>query len=105
MQEHLLKEIKCKVKDTAPFGKKLTNLAEIAEYADNMGADILDRDSKKDNMNIPADEDLPYYKDNEINKVEEGKDICQKDLQIAFACIFFDKVSQSVFNAQINLPL
>lgn len=60
-------EVKCKVKDIAAFGKKITNLAEIAEYADNMGADILDRDSERDNMDIPTDEDLPYYKDNEIN--------------------------------------
>ena len=60
-------KIVCKVKDTAEFGKKLTNLAEITEAKDSEGNDVIDRDSETNNMEVPSDEDLPAYKDDEIN--------------------------------------
>ena len=60
-------KIACKVKDTAEFGKKLTNLAEITEAKDSDGNDVIDRDSETNNMEVPSDEDLPAYKDDEIN--------------------------------------
>ena len=60
-------KIVCKVKDTAEFGKKLTNLAEITEAKDSEGNDVIDRDSETNNMQVPSDEDLPNYKDDEIN--------------------------------------
>ena len=60
-------KIVCKVKDTAEFGKKLTNLAEITEAKDSDGNDVIDRDSETNNMEVPSDEDLPAYKDDEIN--------------------------------------
>ncbi len=60
-------KIVCKVKDTAEFGKKLTNLAEITEAKDSEGNDVIDRDSETNNMQVPSDEDLPAYKDDEIN--------------------------------------
>ena len=59
-------KIKCKVKDTAEFGKKLTNLAEITEDKDQDGSDVVDRDSDPDNIDLPSDEELPGYKDEEI---------------------------------------
>ena len=59
-------KIKCKVKDTAEFGKKLTNLAEITEDKDQDGSDAVDRDSDPDNIDLPSDEELPGYKDEEI---------------------------------------
>ena len=59
-------QIKCKVKETAKFNKKLTNLAEISESRDNMGNEIIDRDSETDNIVKPSDEELPNYKDDEI---------------------------------------
>ena len=60
-------KIVCKVKDTAEFGKKLTNLAEITEAKDSDGNDVIDRDSETNNMQVPSDEELPNYKDDEIN--------------------------------------
>ena len=60
-------KIACRVKDTAEFGKKLTNLAEITEAKDSDGNDVIDRDSETNNMQVPSDEELPNYKDDEIN--------------------------------------
>ena len=60
-------KIACRVKDTAEFGKKLTNLAEITEAKDSDGNDVIDRDSEPNNMEVPSDEELPNYKDDEIN--------------------------------------
>ena len=61
-------KIACKIKDTAEVGKKLTNLAEITESKDSDGNDVVDRDSETDNIEVPTDEDLPNYKDDEIDK-------------------------------------
>ena len=61
-------KIACKIKDTAEVGKKLTNLAEITESKDSNGNDVVDRDSETDNVEVPTDEDLPNYKDDEIDK-------------------------------------
>ena len=60
-------KIACKVKDTAEFGKKLTNLAEITDAKDSDGNDVIDRDSETNNVQVPSDEELPNYKDDEIN--------------------------------------
>ena len=56
----------CRVKDTAEGGRKLTNIAEISE--DYNEYDIEDKDSKPEDLNYPTEEDLPQYKDDEINK-------------------------------------
>ena len=55
-------QIACRVKEEASTDTKLTNLAEITEDSDE------DRDSNTDNVQIPNDEDLPGYKDDEINQ-------------------------------------
>ena len=55
-------QIACKVKEDAGTNVKLTNLAEITEDSDE------DRDSTPDNIQIPGDEELPGYKDDEINQ-------------------------------------
>ncbi len=60
-------KIACKIKDTAEFGKKLTNLAEITESKDADGNDVIDRDSETGNVQVPSDDGLPTYKDSEIN--------------------------------------
>ena len=67
-------KIVCKVKDTAEFGKKLTNLAEITEAKDSEGNDVIDRDSETNNMQVPSDEELPNYKDDEINNETQRYD-------------------------------
>ncbi len=61
-------KIACKIKDTAEVGKKLTNLAEITESKDSDGNDVVDRDSETDNVEVPTDEDLPNYKDDESDQ-------------------------------------
>ena len=55
-------QIACRVKDNVGTNTKLTNLAEITEDSDE------DRDSTPDNVEIPSDEELPNYKDDEINQ-------------------------------------
>ena len=55
-------QIACKVKEDAGTNVKLTNLAEITEDSDE------DRDSTPDNIEIPGDEELPNYKDDEIDQ-------------------------------------
>jgi len=62
-------KIKCKVKDTAEFNTPITNIADITDFADKDGNEITDRDSEKNNVVLPEDKDLPYYKD---DKIESG---------------------------------
>lgn len=62
-------KIKCKVKDTAEFNTPITNIADITDFADKDGKAITDRDSQKNNVVLPDDSDLPYYKD---DKIESG---------------------------------
>ena len=64
-------QIKCKIKSTAKPEEKLTNLAEITKFTDANKEEIIDRDSKEDNITIPSDETLPNYKDEEINAGHE----------------------------------
>ena len=62
-------KIECIVAQNAPLKIKQTNIAEISEYTYNGGTVSRDIDSTSDNMNskIPTDENLPTYKDEEIN--------------------------------------
>ena len=57
-------QVRCKVKETAQTQKKITNIAEITEYSND--SNLVDRDNSKDVV-LPSDEDLPNYKDDEIN--------------------------------------
>ena len=57
-------QIKCIVKDDAEYLKEITNIAEITEYRNELN--INDRDNENE-VNLPSDEDLPGYKDEEIN--------------------------------------
>ena len=61
-------QIVCKIRDGAEKNKKLTNLAEITEELNNDHEDVPDRDSTTDNVKLPSDEDLPGYKEEEIDK-------------------------------------
>ena len=63
-------KIQCKVKDTAPYQKNITNLAQITEDCDSYGNEVEDRDSvPNDNFELPKDEALPKYKDEELSKL------------------------------------
>ncbi len=59
-------KIACKVVETNPMVKKITNIADITDFTNGNGESVKDRDSSKDNVEIPSD--LPGYKDDEINK-------------------------------------
>ena len=61
-------KIKCKVKDTAAYLKEITNIAEITEYRNDL--DLKDRDNEN-KVNLPSDEDLPNYRDEEIERGDE----------------------------------
>ena len=61
-------QIACRIKDIAEVGKILTNLAEITEDKDSDGNDVVDRDSETDNVEVPTEEDLPNYKDDESDQ-------------------------------------
>jgi len=61
-------KVRCKVKDTAPTLKQITNIAEITKYSNE--SNLVDRDNVK-NVVLPSDENLPDYKKTEI---ESGKD-------------------------------
>ena len=64
-------KIECIVSESAPLKQSQTNIAEISEYQYNGNTVSQDIDSTADNMEsagyLPTDEDLPTYKDEEIN--------------------------------------
>ncbi len=61
-------KIKCKVVATENLEKTITNIAEITGFTDAEGKQVTDRDSQKQNANIPDDTKLPDYKGNDTNK-------------------------------------
>ena len=66
--------ILCKVKDTANYKENITNIAEITDFKDEDGEDIVDRDSQKDNVTLPSDEELPAYKEDEVGEYVPGQE-------------------------------
>jgi len=58
-------QIQCKVVETAPLQKEITNIAEITKSSNEYN--LADRDNKA-NATIPSDSDLPNYKGNSNNK-------------------------------------
>ena len=65
--------IMCKLSDAFEYNQNQTNIAEISEAKDENKNDIDDRDSEEDNVNIPDDEDLPGYKDDETGEYIPGQ--------------------------------
>ena len=61
-------QVACKVIQTDPMPNKITNIADITDFSDDNGNKVVDRDSQEDNVELPTDEDLPNYKDDEIDK-------------------------------------
>ena len=61
-------QIACKVVQTDPMPSKITNIADITDFTDGDGSEVTDRDSQEDNVDLPSDEDLPGYKDDELDK-------------------------------------
>ena len=61
-------KVRCKVVDPKENEKKITNIAEVTLHTDSNGSAVTDRDSEPGNVVLPSDENLPNYKDDEINK-------------------------------------
>ena len=61
-------QVKCRVRDSAEYLKEITNIAEITEYRNEL--DIPDRDNENEVV-LPSDEDLPNYRDEEIERGDE----------------------------------
>ena len=61
-------QIACRVVQTDPMPSKITNIADITNFTDGNGNRVPDRDSEEDNVQLPSDEDLPNYKDDEIDQ-------------------------------------
>ena len=62
-------QIRCRVKTGIDLYQKITNIAEISDFTDSEGSIVEDIDSQKadeDGIEIPSDEELPTYKDPEI---------------------------------------
>ena len=66
--------IMCRVVDSAPTGENITNIADITEYQDENKEPVVDRDSEEDNVNLPSDEELPGYKDDETGDYIPGQE-------------------------------
>ena len=66
--------IMCKVKDTAKTSEVITNIADITKFTDKDKKEVPDRDSDKDNVNLPSDEELPKYKENEKGTYVPGQE-------------------------------
>ncbi len=60
--------IMCKIKTTAKANENITNIAMITKYLDTNKEPAVDRDSKEEETQIPKDEDLPNYKEDEQTK-------------------------------------
>ncbi len=65
--------IMCKVKDTAPRNENITNIADITKYEDEDHNPVEDRDSQENNVELPEDENLPGYKDDETGDYVPGQ--------------------------------
>ena len=65
--------IMCKVVESAPTSQNITNIADITEYQDDNKNEVTDRDSQSDNVELPSDENLPSYKDDETGSYVPGQ--------------------------------
>lgn len=68
------KEVPIMCQVTSDAQGKITNIADITKYKDENKKDITDRDSKENNVILPADKDLPAYKDNQTGDYIPGQE-------------------------------
>ena len=64
-------QIRCRVRRDIDITQKITNIAEITESSDSEGEEVPDIDSDEDNVDLPSDENLPGYKDEDIESGDE----------------------------------
>ena len=108
-------QIECIVSDTAPVKENLTNIAEISEYTYNGSTVPDDIDSTADNMessgNLPEDENLPSYKDEEIDQEyvpgneddDDFEKVYIKDFDLALRK-FITKVQEEEITTRVPEP-
>ncbi len=65
--------VMCRVVEGTPTNENVTNIADITEYQDDNHEETTDRDSESDNVNLPSDEELPGYKDDETGEYIPGQ--------------------------------
>lgn len=65
--------IMCKVKENAKTSENITNIADITKYLDKDKKPAVDRDSQENNVKLPADKDLPNYKEKEKGSYVPGQ--------------------------------
>lgn len=65
--------VMCRVVESAPTSENITNIADITEYLDDNKEETTDRDSQSDNVNLPSDDELPGYKDDETGEYVPGQ--------------------------------
>lgn len=68
------KEVPIMCQVTSDAQGKITNIADITKYKDENKKDITDRDSKENNVILPADKDLPAYKDDQTGDYIPGQE-------------------------------
>lgn len=68
------KEVPIMCQVTGDAQGKITNIADITKYKDENKKDITDRDSKENNVILPADKDLPAYKDDQTGDYIPGQE-------------------------------
>lgn len=61
-------EVKCKVVEDPTFKERIVNIADITGFTDKNGKTIVDIDSQENNVALPSDEQLPSYKQEEIDR-------------------------------------
>lgn len=66
--------IMCRLSNTAKINQIHTNIADITEYRDENNQIVRDRDSSSDNVNLPSDEKLPNYKEDELGTYVPGQE-------------------------------
>ena len=68
------KEVPIMCQVTSDAQGKITNIADITKYKGENKKDITDRDSKENNVILPADKDLPAYKDDQTGDYIPGQE-------------------------------
>ena len=107
--------IMCRVTDTVNANENITNIADITEYQDKNKQPVEDRDSKEENVQLPTDEELPGYKneesknpyvpgqedDDDFEKVYVEED---KEFDLALRK-FINEVDETSYNRAPNVDL
>ncbi len=104
--------IMCRVSDSANANENITNIADITEYQDKDKQPVEDRDSKEENVELPTDEELPGYKDEESENSyvpgQEDDDDFEKvyvqDFDLALRK-FISEVDGTSYNRSPNVDL